>query len=534
MRNLSSVTDNKDVATKEYVDGRTLNDIPSIMSKEYSGLYGSSNDADGASFYFASVRPTTFYDVWSVRYKVYAKVPNQNNYRQYSEVELVGNQNAVTYASFNRIYSTDYVSYLYHNVYRLNSTGYNAGYKHWLGVGLRGSTNPTSSSYPRTIKIEIIETNNCEVEMLNTPIKVASISGYGTTNFTGLLEINGRDNGLQETGDANTIHQLRHNNGNYTAATALYRYQICFSKNETSLLPANAVNNSTATNKTLTTAEFNPFGQILYYNSTTAVSANGAIAASALVQQINMDLRYSFNTGTTLTSGKDVYVVATPQSNGMAKLASTPISQTLPTTADGKIYIYLGHASSTSAVELHPEHPVYEYKDSSLRLYTNAVTSSGTATTVKINGTSITSNNIADLQVVGTYDSSTNKLMTKAAVAPDVLYNNSTGTTGNISLGLASIVGVYDYLEIFYYASDMYGSVKMDVTKRKATITVSHDYSNLNIYQLKTLDLTLASNGRSISRGTESYCNLICDGSNVISRGTETSVYIFKVLGWKY
>lgn len=356
---------------KEKIAGVTRNDLANVFTKEYSGLYGSSNDADGASFYFASVRPTTFYDVWRVRYKVYASVPNQNNYRQFSEVEFVGNQNNISFASFNRIADTNYTSYLYHNLYRLNATGYNAGYKHWLGVGLRGSTNPTSGNFPRTIKIEILETENCVVEMLNATKKRAELDGQGTTNFAGVSEINGRDNGLQETGDNNTIHQLRHNNGNYTAYTNLYRYQLCFSKDELNLLPANSVNNSTATTKTLTTEAFNPFGQILYYSSTTTVNAAGAIAGSALYQQVNMDLRYSFNTGTTLTNNKDVYLVCDPQTNGLVKLASTPITQVLPTTADGKVYIYLGRASSTANIELHPEHPVYEFKSGKLRFWSN-------------------------------------------------------------------------------------------------------------------------------------------------------------------
>ena len=48
------------------------------------------------------------------------------------------------------------------------------------------------------------------------------------------------------------------------------------------------------------------------------------------------------------------------------------IVQTLPTTEDGKIYIYLGNAYSTVSMELKQNHPVYYYKDGAIRQWTNA------------------------------------------------------------------------------------------------------------------------------------------------------------------
>ena len=44
-------------------------------------------------------------------------------------------------------------------------------------------------------------------------------------------------------------------------------------------------------------------------------------------------------------------------------------TQTLPTSEDGKVYIYLGSAASTRALSLHNEHPIYEYKNGHIRLY---------------------------------------------------------------------------------------------------------------------------------------------------------------------
>jgi hypothetical protein len=54
----------------------------------------------------------------------------------------------------------------------------------------------------------------------------------------------------------------------------------------------------------------------------------------------------------------------------MCKLATDVAcyTQTLPTTEDGYIYVYLGQASSSTQVELSLSHPVYYYKNGALRI----------------------------------------------------------------------------------------------------------------------------------------------------------------------
>ena len=49
--------------------------------------------------------------------------------------------------------------------------------------------------------------------------------------------------------------------------------------------------------------------------------------------------------------------------------SSTPIVQDLPTTNDGKIYIYLGIAYDTTHMELHIWHPIYYHDGTNVRLW---------------------------------------------------------------------------------------------------------------------------------------------------------------------
>ena len=149
---------------------------------------------------------------------------------------------------------------------------------------------------------------------------------------------------------------------------------ILLTKTPGKLLPVNSVSNNTGTGKTLTTESFDPFGEIYYYNSTSTVATNGNIGDGTLLTQYTtnlIDLRYSFNTGKTLTARTDVYLVCTPQADGTAKLASTPISQSLPSTEDGKIYIRFAMAYDTYRVMLCAHKPIYYFKDGAIRLWTN-------------------------------------------------------------------------------------------------------------------------------------------------------------------
>lgn len=161
--------------------------------------------------------------------------------------------------------------------------------------------------------------------------------------------------------------------GTKKVKTAAQRYQLLLSCYDGLLLPVYSGTYSTATTKVLTTESFNPFGQIYYYNSTTDLAANASPAAATLQLQSAytiVDLRYSFNTGSTLTAGNDIYLVCVPQLDGSVKLHSTPIAYALPTSEDGLVYKRLGKAYDTYRIILELHKPVYYYKNGAIREWT--------------------------------------------------------------------------------------------------------------------------------------------------------------------
>ena len=133
--------------------------------------------------------------------------------------------------------------------------------------------------------------------------------------------------------------------GGFLANSAVYRYQFLFQMDDEKLTPLNNVSNSTGTSKAmLTDVEFDPFGFIGQYSTTTTIAKDARVPGDRInIKTASSDLRYTFNCGSTLIEYKPFYLVVDILANGKAKLASnTPWAQELPSTNDGHYYIFLG------------------------------------------------------------------------------------------------------------------------------------------------------------------------------------------------
>ena len=200
---------------------------------------------------------------------------------------------------------------------------------------------------------------------------------YDSTRVTGGCWVCYR--GYNSDKDTNTIgYQIRTNSSVFTTTDRGYRYRIWLETDNGQYMPVNTSTSTNATanrNSAMNTRKFWLGGKIVY-NSTKAdyTTAGTTLPAATMWQQYNLTLGYSFNgTGSalTLTSGQPVYMVCTDEGNGQGKLASPYYTQTLPSTEDGKLYIYLGHATAATTMELALEHPIFEYRNGGICLWSN-------------------------------------------------------------------------------------------------------------------------------------------------------------------
>ena len=172
--------------------------------------------------------------------------------------------------------------------------------------------------------------------------------------------------------NSNTIgYQLRTNSGNLEASDTGYRYRLWFtSADGKKWVPANTSTSTDATTaRTMNTRPINPFGPIVYNSTNGSVSSGSRPAVTTLWQQYTLTIGYSYVVS--LTAWDPVYVQCTPQTDGSAVMNA--IVKALPTSSDGKIYIYLGIAYSTTAMELRIEHPVFYHDGTGIRAWTGKV-----------------------------------------------------------------------------------------------------------------------------------------------------------------
>lgn len=129
---------------------------------------------------------------------------------------------------------------------------------------------------------------------------------------------------------------------------------------------------STGTSKARNTHGFR-LGQIALMYANATYNENATVGDNTVWEHAELiDHRYSFNTANDSTNGttavKPVYLVgAINSSDGLFYLDATWWTQTLPTTANGKLYIYLGDAFDYYRMSVRFCHPIYWYTNGMIR-----------------------------------------------------------------------------------------------------------------------------------------------------------------------
>lgn len=183
-------------------------------------------------------------------------------------------------------------------------------------------------------------------------------------------------------GNTNTIgYQVRTNSGNKTASDTGYRYRLWLTSADGSQwVPINTSTSTNGTsNRTLNTRAIDPFGPIVYRATNGTCTSGTGLGATGIWQQYTLTIGYSYMaSGFSLAFPDSVYLRCTPNANGSATM--NDIVQALPSSKDGKIYIYLGTAYSATNMELEINHPVYWHDGTGIRAWTGAEGGGGGST----------------------------------------------------------------------------------------------------------------------------------------------------------
>lgn len=360
-----------------------------LVSATYTGVLRSSTSYSSpytpSYFYFGQAIPTDLDLPSHFTYHIVAYATSNSNYLLDAVVRWDLSTNGIykAYWIWNNNNSTSYYPFGYHSLYRSNNATISASdgcyFGGYFGTSTSYGQNPTTLE--RTFEVEVLEAENCTVSLTdsviffddtdNMPTNLVHTStsyAYNTSNFTVVNVTVGT--GLQETGDGNTNYYDRMVWGYSVLDTAAAsgRYSIGFVTASGGFVGI-AQTSSTGTSKTLnTTVEIDP--NLCFYQLTTTYAASKTIGASALYSRFNsVDIRYSCNQGSWMTARQPVYIKLSMAEDGFFTIDSTPFTHTLPTSADGYYYKFIGIAYDTYRLVFEPKETLYYHDGTKLCRY---------------------------------------------------------------------------------------------------------------------------------------------------------------------
>ena len=155
---------------------------------------------------------------------------------------------------------------------------------------------------------------------------------------------------------------------------------------------------------------------------------NGDCNANATTTNTYDILNFTITTtqSITLTAYKPVYIKGTLSGTTFTPDSTTPLTQTVPTSADGKYYMFLGNATSTTAVYLTERHEIYAYKNGAFgRIVNDALSVNGYTVAKSVPSNAVfTDNNNAVTQTATTTSADYEVLFSATA-------DNTTRTEGS-------------------------------------------------------------------------------------------------------
>lgn len=205
---------------------------------------------------------------------------------------------------------------------------------------------------------------------------------YGAGNVITLTYcLNRNINGTNYTGwwaganyaDGTESYTVRWNSTHKVGAP-IYDYKLCMFGTDGLLYPL-TLEEGTGITKTVSIVEFDISSTILHYGTTTNIATEGTSGSYWYEGVTTSTLNYTANQSSGFIAYKPLYLKGKITAGGAFKLDNSTytswLTQTLPTTADGFVYILLGYMyNTTNAFRLTTSHPILEFKDGSIGLYT--------------------------------------------------------------------------------------------------------------------------------------------------------------------
>lgn len=336
----------------------------------------------------------------------------------------------------------------------------------------------TDGFYVSNATLNINGTGAKNIKIAGINVSTTTLNVAAATSFELLLYYNGTSYqmfGSYRTSDSNSFD--RHNLTSVIVGDdGCSSYKLgAISATDNKFYPFTLEDSNTNYSKTVQTEKFRFGSPILMYNSSTDLVAD--TVTSGLYQAVpSSQMRYTFNQNGGYTLNSPIYLVVDVDEDGLWSLDDTSATswytQTLPSSEDGKVYIYIGYVyTAQNYMRLTFPNIAYEYKDDKLCFYTDAVSASAdTLATVTERGATTTTE----------------------VTFEDVNIN------GDLSIGNELTVGTI-------FVGDIYADESAFVKVHEQIAVVTNDAENEPMFVLSNFNLTASS---FISFDTEEEDNL--------------------------
>lgn len=202
----------------------------------------------------------------------------------------------------------------------------------------------------------------------NAVVPMLYVAATNTLQLTGSYRVNDSTEDYRMSWDIST-----------TAGASTTRYKILMQSNDGKYYPISIGDTAAADGKTISTQPFVIGAPILYYSNAATVAANALFGSTTLLSEVTVStFAYTANQVTGWSLYTNVYLVGTVNSAGLFTLDNTTttsfMTQTLPTTEDGKVYILLGQVGNSATLgqfRLFLHNQAFVFKNGSLQLYSS-------------------------------------------------------------------------------------------------------------------------------------------------------------------
>lgn len=358
-----------------------------------------------------------------------------------------------------------------------------------------GTTTGAVNCYYSTSRLTTHYGKGCNIVMTYWSAGSIKVDGTATTDNRWIANAN------YDSNSNDTAYYVRRYYPKIVAgANKIFPYTIIM-QNADGRWESIVTSSSTGTSKARNTHGFR-LGQLLLMYANATYAENAEIGNTNVWEMHSLfDHRQSFNTANNATYGtvtkKPYYLVGSiNNSDGLFYLDATWWTKDLPSTEDGKLYIYLGDAYDYYRMSFAGQHPIYHYVNGIIREFTqDAATVNGLTVQTAVPADAV----FTDTTYIGTgvisVNSTTHVISTTAEVNQNAFSNVKVGSTTVAADSKTDTLELVASDNVTLTPDATNDKVTIKATDNKVTQTATTTNANYEILFSETADNTTRTEG---------------------------------------